>query len=133
MVKDHRPRSGLDSIAKRLAPGQYLAQQRVLVIAPFQHGMEQKGQQGAAQHKRRQILLAMPKVVRQMVPLGLEHVGVFVVDLPAPATRLCNVHNVVSRQRMSGETTIVLQLFARFGMDDSEVEPMDRPGIVITS
>src|SRR5262250_3429177 len=88
---------------KCLAPGQYLAQQRVLVIAPFQYGMEQKSEQVEAQHKRRQMLLAMPKVVLQMVPLGLVHVVVFVFDFPSPAPRLGNVQNVVSCQPMIGD------------------------------
>jgi hypothetical protein len=45
----------------------------------------------------------MTKVVLQMIALGLEHVVVFVFDLPPPTTRLRNVHNVVSRQAMIGE------------------------------
>jgi hypothetical protein len=44
MVKDHVTHEGLNIMEKRLAPGQHLAQQRVLGIAPPQHRMEQKGQ-----------------------------------------------------------------------------------------
>ena len=110
---------------KRLAPGKHLAQQRVLVIAPFQHGMEQKGQQVEAEQKRRQIRLAMPKVVLYMVALGLEHIVVFVFDLLAPPTRSRNVSNIVGRQAMIGDTAIVIELFARFGVDDGDVEPID--------
>ena len=62
---------------KRLASGKHMTKQGVFVIAPLQHRMAQKGQQVEAEHQRRQILLAMPKVVLQMVPLGLEHVIVF--------------------------------------------------------
>jgi hypothetical protein len=51
-VKDHGPHSGLDSMEKRLASGQHLAQHGVLVRAPLQHGMEQKGQPGEAEQKR---------------------------------------------------------------------------------
>src|SRR2546428_13210855 len=91
---------------KRLAPGKHLAKQRILVIAPLQHRVEQKGQQVEAKHTGRQVLLAMPKVVLQMVPLGLEHVVVFVCDLPPPTTRLRNIHNVVIVQAMIGDTAI---------------------------
>jgi hypothetical protein len=31
---------------------------------------------------------------------------------------------------MIGDTAIVLELFARFGMDDRDLEPIDRQGIV---
>src|SRR5215510_7961649 len=79
---------------KRLPSGKHLAQQRVLVIVPLQHRMEQKGQQVEAEQKRRQILLAMPKVVLQMIALGLEHIVVFVFDLPPATTCLRHVHRV---------------------------------------
>src|SRR3989454_7125148 len=118
---------------KRLAPGKHLAKQRVLVIAPLQHRVEQKGQQVEAEHTCRQVLLAMTKVVLQMVTLGLEHVVVFVFDLPPPTTRLRNVYNVVIPQAMIGDTAIVIELFARFGIDDRDLEPIDRQGIVTTS
>ena len=85
--------------------------------------MEQKSQQVEAEHTGRQVLLAMTKVVLQMVPLGLEHVVVFVFDLPAATTRLRNRHNVVIVQAMIGDTAIVIELFARFGIDDRDLEP----------
>ena len=133
MIKDHITHEGLDIMDKRLASGQHLAQQRLRVIAPLQYRMAQKGQQVEAEQKRCQILLAMTKVVLQMRALGLEHVGVFVCNLPAPTPRVRNVHNVVSRQGMIGHTAIVIQLLARCGVDDGEVEPIDRPGIVTAS
>lgn len=64
-VKDHRPREGPDILEKGLAPGQHAPQQHLRVITPFQHGMEQKGQQVEAEQKRRQVLFAMTKVVLQ--------------------------------------------------------------------
>ena len=75
----------------------------------------------------------MTKVVLQMIAFGLEHVVVFVFDLPAPTTRLRNVHHVVNRQAMMGDRAMVLPLFTRFGMDDRAVAPMDRPGIGTTA
>ena len=44
-VKDHRAREGPDILAKGLAPGKHATQQRLRVITPCQHGMEQQGQQ----------------------------------------------------------------------------------------
>jgi len=133
MVKDHITHSGLDILEKRLAPGKHLAQQRILVIAPLQHRVEQQGQQVEAEQKRREVLRAMPKVVLEMIPLGFEHVIVFVFDRPTPPARLRNVQNVVSGQAMSGDTAIVIELFARCGIDDRDVEPIDRQGIVTTA
>ena len=115
---------------KRLAPGKYTTQQRVLSIAPLQHRMKQKGQQVEAEQKRRQILLAMTKVVLQMIALRLQHIVVFVFDLPASPTRLGHRHNVRGSQAMIGDPAIVIELFARFGIDDRKLEPIDRHGIV---
>ena len=115
---------------KRLAPGQHTTQQCVLNIAPLQHRMEQKGQQIEAEHKRRQIALPMTEVVLQMIALGLEHVVVFVFDLPTPPTRLCHCHHVMGGQAMIGDTAIMIELCARFGIDDRDLEPIDRHGIV---
>ena len=129
-VKDHITHEGLDIIEKRLTPGEHLAEQGILVITPFQYRMEQKGQEVETEHNHREGLLAMPKGVLQRVALGLEHVVMFVFDLPAPTTRLRHVHNVVSRQAMIADTALVIELFARGGIDDRDVEPIDRQGIV---
>src|SRR3989442_9282621 len=95
---------------KRLAPGKHTTKQRVLSIAPLQHRMEQKGQQSEAEHKRRQIALAMTEVVLQMIALGFEHVVVFVFDLPTPPTRLCHCHHVIGCQAMIGDTAIMIEV-----------------------
>jgi hypothetical protein len=95
--------------------------------------MEQKGQEIEAKHKRRQILLAMPKAGLQMVALGLEDVVIFVFDLPASTARLRGVRDVVGAQAMIGDKAIVIEWFARFGMHDRDREPIDRQGIVTTT
>ena len=61
------------------------------------------------------------------------HVIVFVFDLPPPSTRLRNVRNVVIAQARIGETAIVRELFACFGIDHGDREPIDRQGIVTTA
>ena len=115
---------------KRLAPGKHTTKQRGRIIAPLSHRMEQQGQQVEAEQKRRQILLAMTNVVLQMIALRLEHIVVFVCDLPAPPTRLGHRHHVLGGQAMIGDTAIVREWFARFGIDDRDLEPIDRHGIV---
>ena len=125
IVKDHIPPQGLDILEKRLAPRQHATQSGVLIIAPLQDGVEQEGQQIETEQKRREGLLSVTKVVLQMVALGLEHVVVFVFDLPSPAPRLRHGHHVVSRQTMIGDTAIVLEVLARFGVDDCDRKPMD--------
>ena len=62
-VKDHITHQGLDIMEKRLAPSQHTTQQRVVIIAPLEHRVEQEGEQIQAEHERRQILLPMPKVM----------------------------------------------------------------------
>lgn len=83
-VKDHGTQQRLESLDKRLAPGQYTPQQRVMILAPLHHRVEQESQQVEVPQKRREVLLAMTKVVLQMVPLGLGDVIVCVCALPPP-------------------------------------------------
>ena len=129
-VKDHITHQGPDIIEKGLAPRQDLAKQCILGIAPLQHGMEQKGEQVEAQHNRREILLAMPKVVFDMVALGLEHIVVFVFDLPPTTARLRSLRNVVSRDLVIRDKAIVVELIARLGVDYRDLEPIDRQGLL---
>src|SRR5712692_9761497 len=75
----------------------------------------------------------MPKVVLQMVALGLEHVVIFVFDLPAPTARLRDVRDVVRAQAMIGDTAVVRELCARCGTHDRDLEPIGRQGIVTTT
>jgi hypothetical protein len=53
--------------------------------------MEQKSKQAEIEQKRRQVLLTVSKVMLDMVALGLEHVVVFVFDLPARLSLLVGV------------------------------------------
>src|SRR5262245_26019887 len=75
----------------------------------------------------------MANIVRQMVPLGLEHVVMFVFDLPAPTACLGHGCDVVRAQAMIGDKAVVIQLFTRFGLDPCDLEPIDQPGIVPTT
>ena len=75
----------------------------------------------------------MAKIVLQMVPLGLEHVVIVVVDLPAPTACLGDGRAGGRAQAMMGDTAVVIQLFARFGIDHCDREPMDRQGTVTTT
>jgi len=129
-VKNQRTHQGADVLEKGLAPRQDLAKQCVPGIAPFQDGMEQEGKQVEAQHQRREILLTMSKVVLDMVAFGLEHIVVFVCDLPPPTACLRSLRNVVSRDLVIRDKAIVVELFARLGVDHGDLEPIDRQGLL---
>ena len=132
-VKDHKTHEGLDSLEQRLTPGEHLAEQRRLVIAPFPSRMEQKGEEVETAQNRGEGRRAMPKVVRQLVALGREPVGLCVGALPAPTTRWRHVPHVGSRQALRAAPALVLALCACGGLADREVAPLDRPGIVTPS
>ena len=68
----------------------------------------------------------MAKIVLQMVPLGLQHIVIFVFDLPAPTAGLGDGCDVVRAQAMIGDKAVMIQLFARFGIGYRDLEPMDR-------
>src|SRR5262249_40824317 len=63
----------------------------------------------------------------------VQHVVVFVFDLPPPPAHVCNVPNVVRRQAMIGNTAIVIELLARLGVADSDLKPIDGQGLVPTA
>src|SRR2546421_3076713 len=92
--------------------------------------MEQQGEQVEAERPGREVLLAMPKVVFDMVALGLEHIVVFVFDLPPPTARLRSLCNVFSRDPVIRDKAIVVELFARLGVDHRALEPIDRQGLL---
>jgi hypothetical protein len=73
--------------------------------------MEQKGEEIATEHDRCAVLLAMAKMMLQMVPFGLEHMVIFVCDLPAPTPGVGDGHDGVRAQAMSGDTAVVIQLW----------------------
>ena len=95
--------------------------------------MAQQGEQVKAEQKRGEGLLAMAKIVLQMVPFGLQHVVRFVCDLPAPTTGLCDGRDGVRAPTMMGDKAMVRPLRARLGIDHRALAPMDRPGIVPTT
>jgi len=75
----------------------------------------------------------MPTGVLHLRALGLEHLVVFVCDLPPATPCLRHGPRVVSRQVVLGHTGIVLPWFACGGVDDGDGAPMDRQGLVTAS
>jgi len=95
--------------------------------------MEQKGEKVEAEQKRGEVLLAMAKIVFQMVPFGLEHVVLFVFDLPAPTSCVGHGCDVVRAQAMIGDKAVGIPLCTRFGLDHCDLGPIDQQGIVPTT
>jgi hypothetical protein len=114
---------------KSLTSCQHPAKQRGLVVAPFQHRMEEQGEEVEAEHHRREVLLAMSKVVLPMGAFGLEYIVVFIVDLPPPTACLRHRRDVFCRDTVIGDQAGVVELFARFGVDHRDLAPMDRQGL----
>jgi hypothetical protein len=57
-------------LEEHFAAWQFCADQRVLGIHHVEHGVEQEGQQIQGNQQCRQMLLAVPEVVRQVIALG---------------------------------------------------------------
>lgn len=60
----------LDMLEEHFAAWQFCADQLVLGIYHVEHGVEQEGQQIQGHQQCRQILLAVPEVVSQVIALG---------------------------------------------------------------
>jgi hypothetical protein len=95
--------------------------------------MEKKGDEIEAEQKRCQVLLAVTKVMLDMIALRLEHVVIFVFDLPPPPTGLGKVGHVVICYGMIGDKAVVVELFAGGRMDRGDLEPIARQSTFATS
>ena len=67
--------------------------------------MGQKSKQAEVEQKRRQVLLTVSKVMRDMVALGLEHIVVFVFDLPCCAA-VCSARRGRRRARRAHRSAV---------------------------
>lgn len=120
---------GADVVEQALSRGQLLAQEPVFVVHPLQYGVGQKSQDDEAGQQGRQVLLAVAKVVREVVALGLQRVVVLVFDLPAAASCRDDLGDVTVVQRQAGrEGVAVPHLAAVVGGD--ELAPVDLLGVV---
>jgi hypothetical protein len=128
--KHHVTGQGSHILKKRLASRKPLAKQCVFLIAPFQHRVEQEGSQIEAEHHRREILLAVAEVLLEMVALGLEHVVVFVFNLPPSTTGLCPLCHVLRTEPVIRDKGMVREWCARFGMDHDPLDPIDRERVL---
>ena len=128
--KHHIAGQGLHIVEKGLATGEHLAKQGVLLITPLQHRMERKGEQVQAEHRGREILLAVAEVMFEMVALGLEDVVVFVFNLPPSTAGLGHFGHVCHTETVIGDKGVVVELCGRFGIDYGHLDPIDRERVL---
>ena len=128
-LKDHIACQRPNIVKKGLPSGKRLAKQRISIITPRQNGMEQKRQQIEAEQEGRQVSLAVTKVMLDMVTLGLEHVVVFVFDLPPATTCSGNLGNVFLAYVMIGDKAVVVKLFPCLPMHLDHLKPIHRQGV----
>ena len=71
------------------------------------------------------MLFAVAEVMFEMVALGLEHVVVFVFNLPPSTTGLGHLGHVLCTETVIGDKSIVIELCARFGIAYGYLAPID--------
>ncbi len=93
---------------------------------PVQHGVDQGGQDNEARQQGRQVLLAVPVVVLEVVALGHQGVVVLVFDLPVAAPGLGDLRYVAVAQRQVGRKGVAVQHLAvrRGGGEFAPVDPL---------
>src|SRR5215831_12003119 len=66
----------------------------------------------------------------KMVTLGLEHVVVFIFNLPPSTPGLCHLGHVLRTETVIGDKGIVIELCARFGVDHGDLKPINRERVL---
>ena len=72
----------LDVVEKFASRAHGGANQAVARVGEFQQRVQGKSQQVHGHEQAAQVLFAVPEVVLQVIALGLEHVVIFILDLP---------------------------------------------------
>jgi hypothetical protein len=72
----------------------------------------------------------MPKVMFQVITLGLEGIVVLVFDFPAGSSHLGKLNNIDGSNGMVGHKAVLIQNGTCSFMGDDQLEPIDEQGIV---
>jgi hypothetical protein len=62
----------------------------------------------------------------EMVAFGLEHVVIFIFNLPPSTTGVCHLCHVLRAEPVIGDKGVVIELFARFGIGHGHLDPIAR-------
>src|SRR5262245_12959086 len=90
--------------------------------------MKKESEQIEGQQETGQIVLAVTKVVFEMITFGFEDVVVFVLDFPAGASGLNDGDNRLFSEVVIGDKSIIVELFPSFAMGDGDLTPIDQQG-----
>ena len=120
---------GLEVLKEGAARAELGPDEPVAFIGQFQQGVQAKSQQVHRHEQTGQMLFAMTKVVLQMIALGLEHIVVFVLDLP---TRPPGGHppgHVVGADVPVGDEAVAVK-HQPLGAGDRHLAPVDLERVV---
>ena len=92
--------------------------------------MEQEREQIEGQQSRRQMLFAVPEVVLEVVPFGLQGIVVLVFDLPPTAACLDQLLDVFEGDLMIGNEGILSSYLAAM-VGHREACPVDLDGVLL--
>jgi len=120
---------GLEVLEKGPPRSQLSADEPVTLIPQLQQGVQAEGQQVHRQQQAGEMLLAVTEVVFQVIAPVLEHVVVFVLDLPArPPGGHQPGHVVGADDPVGDEGVAVFDL--PVGVGDGQFAPVDFEGVV---
>jgi hypothetical protein len=122
-------RQSSNVIEECLAGCELLAKQLTLDASQAQNGVKQEGQQIEGQQDARQILLAMPKIVLEMIPF-LEDIMALVLGLPPSPSSLHNRFYILFGDQVVGCEGIAIENFPAGFMGDGQLTPIDEQGTV---
>lgn len=137
-VKVEIASEGADVVEKGGAPPQRLPNALVGGIGQAETGMQEKGQQVECEQEAGEMLLAMAKVVLEMIALVLECVVVLVLRLPTRPTGAHNRRHILIAEPVVGDEAVVVEQFRAadppvklaVNVGHEQLTPVDAEGVI---
>ena len=128
--KDEIKGQGAQVVEEGHAGAYLLANLRIDGLGEVKHGVHQKGQELEDEQQPGKILLAMPKVMGEMIAVIFERVVVLVLGFPTGACGTDDRGHILVGDGMVGDESVALAQFTSLFIDDNDFTPVDPQGIL---
>ena len=112
-------------IKKSLAGFEGGSQQLVGGVDELLNGMDEKGHNVQSEKHGRQIVVAMPKIVFEVIAMFFEDIVAFVFVLPTGSSSVSNLLDIVASNKVVGDPSVVIEHSSTVGVGNGQFKPVD--------